>query len=124
MACITSFPMADSERMYLYGYAPDGGQPPIMLFSTWGLDIPPRGPMRDCMVANLLVSGLVWLRADLDVHGGRQRRCPLFDNPERDVELITGRQAFDKSCLKKLKQRIPAGEIEALQRMLSAFGPE
>ena len=122
LACITTFPMADSERIYIYGYAPDGGQPPIMLFSTSDLDIPPRGELRDCMVANLLVSGLVWLRADMPAHEQPPRDCPLFDNPERDVAVIVGRQSFDAKCLRQLKAKLPAREIDALQTLLTVFG--
>jgi hypothetical protein len=121
LACVTAFPMADSERMYLYGYSPESGEPPIMLFSTWDLDVPPRGLERDCMLANLLVSGLAWLRADLNVHARGPRDCPLFDNSDRDVALITGRQKFDSDCWRKVKAALPAAEASALVRLLRVF---
>src|SRR5262245_31283230 len=121
LACITSFPMADSQRPAICGYVPQDGKPPIMLFSTWDLGVPPRGEMRDGTVANLLVTGLAWLKGNLPPHKRPPRNCPLFDNPKRDAGVITGRQVLDKSCRRKLAEKLSRAEINALQRLLNVF---
>jgi hypothetical protein len=121
LACITRHWMRDNDTLNIYGWWPDDGKPPVMLFSCAGLeDLPVEGPATDRAIANLMVSGLTGILAKVDTHAKGEQDCPLWTNEERSVEAITGRQRFDRTCRAKLTRAIP-DELPALDTLLNLF---
>jgi hypothetical protein len=98
LACVTSYPMSDDEVEYLYGWSPKEGQPPIMLFSTWGFDLPPQGVEVERMLTNLLAGGLAGIRGGLGCHHRGPKNCPLYYNPDRELKHLVGPLKFDAKC--------------------------
>jgi hypothetical protein len=102
----------------------------LIIFSTAIDDLPLKDQDGDRTLANGLVMGLAARRAGLGCHGLRrartaktkdaQRRCPLFENPDLEVELAYCEQRFDDDCLKELESKIP-DDLPALQAMLHVF---
>ncbi len=57
---------------------------------------------------------------DEDSHEKPPRDCPNYYNPQRKLEVLTGRQKFCKLCTDKLRAAHPE-EFKALNMILAAF---
>ena len=69
LACVTRHWLRDNDWLYLYGWWPDGGKPPVMIFSIAGFDdLEPEGPETDRAIANAMVSGLAGFFGDIGTH--------------------------------------------------------
>ncbi|BFU93333.1 MAG: hypothetical protein NTNFB02_00550 [Nitrospira sp.] len=103
----------------IYGWWPDKGKPPVLIFSSKGLGLEPTGPATDRAIANGAVSGIAGYMLDEESHEKGPVECPNFFNPRRKLTLLTGRQKFCKPCLDKL--RAYPKELKALNAILGAF---
>jgi len=103
MACDT----ADSPTYEIYGWWPSPDKPPILIFSTNGLGMEPKGPATDRAIANLAVSGITGYLMDVDSHTRGPRSCPNYYNPDRKLDVLTSRQSFCKPCAAKLRAAHP-----------------
>jgi hypothetical protein len=121
--CITNQPMASGGIENLYGWweiSEDGSPPPVMLFSTAGFSIEPRGLETKRVLANALVQCLTGQLVQYEAHERGPKTCPLFYNPDRRLELLANRQKFDAKCAAYLRRRIP-DDLPALNRLLAVF---
>jgi hypothetical protein len=121
LACITRHWLCDDEFLNLYGWWPENKKPPVVIFSTAGFEgLAAEGTETDRAIANVAVSGLAGFLANMGTHDRGAKDCPLAFDDDRELSRLTGRQAFDRSCRTKLKQKIP-GELPALEALLKAF---
>lgn len=122
LACVTRHWLRDDDWLYLYAWWPDGGTPPVLLFSLAGFDeLPPNGPDTDRAIANALVAGLAGFYGDVGTHAGGAKDCPLAFNRQRVVKYVAGLLRFDERCRKLLATRI-GKKLPALEALLRA-GP-
>ena len=103
-----------------YGWMPPADKPPVLIFSTKDLGLPPTGPGTDRAVANVAVSGIAGYLMGGATHSKGQTGCPNYLNPSRKLELITGRETFCRPCTAKLIRSHPE-ELKALNAILAAF---
>jgi hypothetical protein len=121
LACVTRHWLRDDSWLYLYGWWPDEGTPPVIIFSVAGLDaLKPAAPETDRAIANALVSGLSGFYARVDTHRNGSKDCPLYFNERRALEHIAGAQKFDAGCRRRLTKAI-GGRLPALEALLRAF---
>ena len=121
LACITRHWLRDDETLNLYGWWPEKGEAPVLIFSVAGFDnLPPAGPETDRAIANVLVTGLTGFRAGIDAHERGAKDCPMFANDVRDLKHIVGRQVFDRGCRAKVSKAIP-DDLPALDALLKIF---
>jgi hypothetical protein len=121
LACLTRHWLRDEDTLNLYGWWPDRGEKPVLIFSGAGFDgLRAAGPETDRAIANVLVTTLAGYLADVGTHRRAPQNCPLGYNEKRRLENITGRQAFDPTCRAQLKKRIPE-RLPALEALLMAF---
>ena len=116
MACDIGTKNEDYE---IYGWWPAVNKPPVLIFSTKGLELAPKGPATERAIANVAVSGLAGYLLDLDSHQRGPEDCPNFYNPDRKLSVLTGQQKFCKPCLEKLR-KYPQ-ELKALSALLRVF---
>ena len=65
LACVTRHWLRDNDWLYLYGWWPDGGSPPVVIVSVAGFDqLPAEGPDTTRAIANALVSCLAGFYGD------------------------------------------------------------
>jgi hypothetical protein len=121
LACVTRHWLRDDETLNLYGWWPEKGEAPVLIFSVAGFDkLPPAGAETDRAIANVLVSGLTGYLAGIDAHERGAKNCPMFANDARDLKHIVGPQVFDRSCRTKVSKAIPA-DLPALDALLKLF---
>lgn len=121
LVCISRHWLRDENWLNLAGWWPAGRTPPVLVFSCAGFEeLLAAGPDTDRALANLMVAGLAGFLADVDTHTRGPKTCPLFFDEEREMALLTGRQAFDKTCARTLRRRIPQ-ELPALEALLTVF---
>jgi len=121
LACVTRHWLRDDDTLNLYGWWPEKGEAPVLIFSVAGFDkLPPAGAETDRAIANVLVAGLTGYLAGIDAHERGAKDCPMFANDARDLKHIVGPQVFDRSCRAKVSKAIPA-ELPALDALLKLF---
>ena len=121
LACITRHWLRDDETLNLYGWWPGNKKPPVVIFSCAGFeDLAVEGRETDRAIVNVTVTMLAGMLGDVDSHERGPKDCPLWFNPKRSLEHVTGAQMFDRACLAKLKKSIPK-EISALEELLKTF---
>ncbi len=121
LVCVTRHWLRDDDWLYLYGWWPDDGNPPVILFSVAGLEeLKPEGPETDRAIANALVSGLAGFYGRTGTHRAGARNCPMYFNEQRLIEHLAGAQAFDATCRRRLGKAIK-GKLPALEALLNAF---
>lgn len=121
LACVTRHALRDDERLDLYGWWPETGKPPILIFSAAGLEqLQPEGPETDRVIANSMVTGLAGFYGKLRAHDQARKHCPMWFNPDRDFTHIAGPQQFDATCRKHLRQTL-GGKLTALESILTLF---
>jgi hypothetical protein len=121
LACLTRHWLRDEDTLNLYGWWPDRGKAPVLIFSAAGFDcLRAAGRETDRAIANVLVTTLAGHLADVGTHRRAPQSCPLGYNKQRKLESIAGRQAFDPTCRARLKKRIPE-RLPALEVLLKAF---
>src|SRR5688572_2230760 len=109
LACLTRQWMRDNEWVNLYGWWPDGGKPPIIIYSVAGFDeLAPEGAETDRALANGLVSALAGFYGDVGTHDRGAKDCPMAFDESRDIEVIVAQQKFDARCRKTLKAKLGA----------------
>jgi hypothetical protein len=124
LVCVTRHWLRDNDWLNLFAWWPDGGTPPVMIFSVAGFDqLPPVGPDTDRALANALVSGLAGYFGDVGTHDRGARDCPLAFNQDRAHEYVAGPLRFDDRCRRRLASRIGT-KLPALEAMLAAFPPD
>ena len=112
---------ASSDPTYnIYGWWPGTDKPPVLIFSTKGLGLPPKGAETDRAIANVAVSGIAGYLLSEGSHHKGPRDCPNFYNPRRKFEILAARQKFCKSCLEKLRRK-HSEEVKAMNAILAAF---
>jgi hypothetical protein len=95
--------------------------PPVVIFSSRGLGLEPRGQATHRVIANVTVAGIAgYLMDELDAHK-EPRSCPNFYNPSKDLTILTDRQKFCSHCSRELNQLRRADERKALNAILLAF---
>jgi CHAT domain-containing protein len=117
LACVTRHWLRDDDTLNLYGWWPDGGKPPVIIFSVAGFDqLPPEGPDTSRAVRNALVTGLAGFYGDVGTHATGAKNCPLAFNENRLYEHLIGRLKFDAVCRRKLSKGLGArlGALDAL----------
>ena len=121
LACVTRHWLRDDDWLNLYGWWPVSGKPPVVIFSCAGFDdLKAEGPETDRAIANVTVTALAGFFGRMGSHERGAQDCPLFHNPLRKFQHLTGAQAFDKGCRAKLKKKL-AKELPALEALLKAF---
>jgi hypothetical protein len=121
LACLTRQWMRDDEWFNLYSWWPEGGKPPIIIYSVAGFDeIAPEGAETDRALSNGLVSALAGFYGDIGTHDRGAKDCPMAFNEDRDIKVIAGQQKFDARCRKTLKAKLSA-KSDALEALLKAF---
>jgi hypothetical protein len=124
LTCVTRHWLRDDDWLYLYGWWPDEGNPPVIMFSVAGLEeLKPEGPDTDRAIANALVAGLAGFYGRTGTHRAGARNCPLYFNERRVMEHIVGAQKFDATCRRRLVAAI-GGKLRALEALLKAFAVE
>jgi hypothetical protein len=108
------------ETYNAYGWWSAKNEPPIIVFSTKDLGIPPSGPITDRAIANVAVAGIAGYLRDADSHARTPTDCPNYYNPKRSLKVLTGRQKFCTVCSKELKTEHPK-EFEAMNAILRTF---
>ena len=122
LACVTRHWMRDANTLDRYGWWPNGGKPPILIFSAAGFEkLAPEGPDTDRVIANAMVPGLAGLYGDIGTHTRGSKLCPLFYNPKRDFAHLSARLNFDASCRKKLRTALGSARLDALEALLEVF---
>jgi hypothetical protein len=122
LACVTRHWLRDAEWLYLYGWWPDGGKPPVVIFSIAGFDrLPPEGPETDRAIANALVAGLAGFYGNAGTHSRGAKDCPMAFNQQRDYRHLVGRQKFDAGCRRKLSRTL-GPKLGALEALLNSQG--
>jgi hypothetical protein len=104
----------------IYGWWPGKDLPPVLIFSTKGLGMEPKGPATDRAIANVAVSGIAGYLMVEGSHKVLPRDCPNYYNPSRKLDVLTGRLKFCPPCAKKLRRSHPE-EFKALNAILAAF---
>ena len=121
LACVTRHWMEDEATVNLYGWWPDKGDPPIVIFSVAGFEeLAAQGRDTDRAIANAMVAGLAGFYGDFDSHRGGARNCPMWLNPSRNVGHLIGEQKFDAVCKRKLRRKL-GRKLGALEALLKAF---
>lgn len=121
LACVTRHALRDDEWLDLYGWWPENGKPPILIFSAAGLEqLQPEGLETDRVIANSMVTGLAGFYGKLGAHDQPRKHCPMWFNPDRDFTHIAGPQQFDATCRKHLRQTL-GGKLSALESILRLF---
>jgi hypothetical protein len=121
LACITRHWMRDDDWLNIYGWWPDGGKPPIIIFSAAGFDkLAPEGPETDRAIANAMVCNLAGFYGDIGSHARGPKNCPMSFDESRDFKHLVGQNKFDASCRKKLKPRL-GSKFGALEALLKTF---
>jgi hypothetical protein len=121
LACVTRHWLRDNDWLYLYGWWPDDGKPPVILFSIAGLDaLKAEGPETDRAIANALVSGLAGFYGRTGTHRAGAKDCPMYFNEHRLMEHVVGAQKFDATCRRRLTRTIGT-KMAALEALLKAF---
>jgi hypothetical protein len=110
----------------IYGWWSGDRSAPILVLSTAGLALPAEGPVAGRALANEVVAGLaaqmLAYESSADaVHERGLRDCPLFYNPERALESVSGRLRFDARCKKRLVAALGRATVRALDDMLAAY---
>ena len=124
LACVTRHWLRDDDWLYLYGWWPDGGKPPLAIFSVAGFDqLQPEGPDTDRAIANSTVTCLAGIYGDVGTHDSGAKDCPLAFNQRRDFKHLVGRQKFDAACRRRLTRKIGA-KLGALDALLTVFTSE
>lgn len=104
----------------IYGWWPSKEMPPVLIFSTKGLGLEPKGPATDRAIANVAASGIAGYLLDEGSHKEGPNDCPNYYNPRRSLQLLTGHQKFCRKCSNNLRRRYPE-ELKALNGILMAF---
>lgn len=121
LMCITTQPMMQATGKeiiyYIYNWW-DAGK--IGLFSAYGFGLYPQGVKTDRTIANAVVQFLTGTLTNSGTHKRGPKTCPLYFNPDRKFDLLSGPQKFDKSCRAKLAKSIP-DEMPALEAILKVF---
>lgn len=123
LACITGLPMlhsSDQQQVPLNTHRWWQASGQISMFSLAGLDLPTASAATDRAVSNGLVTLLAGSCGSLETHARAPKTCPLFTNPQRNLNLITGRQRFDRICRTKLRRADPQ-DLAAFDALLRAF---
>lgn len=147
LVCATGLWLRDENTLNLYGWWPDNPQPGLphttpRTDEAWPLlrdqraeqeatrhqgvavishaGLPElRGDER--ALANSLVALLAGYFGDLGTHARGARHCPLFENRDRDPELLRSRQRFDPACAARVRRALGAEAARALDAILAAF---
>jgi CHAT domain len=118
LVCVTRHWMEDDETLNIYGWWPDPGDPPVLIFSVAGFDrLEPEGPDTDRAIANILVTELAGFYEDVGTHKRGPKDCPFFYDEKRDFKHLVGPQKFCKACREKLR----GGRLRALEALLKVF---
>jgi hypothetical protein len=121
LACVTRHWLRDDDTLNIYGWWPDQGEGPVVIFSVAGFDeLPPAGAETDRAIANVLVSGLAGFLGGIDAHERGAKDCPMAANDARDLKHMVGPQKLDRSCRAKLAKAIP-DKLPALDALLKVF---
>jgi hypothetical protein len=127
LICITNQRMSGPDAkgrqikdLYVWWDQPER---PIMLFSTAGFPLPPRGPLVDKVLANAIALCLVGQFAQVpQAHARGPKSCILFYNPERLFAVVAGQRKIEPRCREQLNKKIPK-ELPAIEKLLNAFPP-
>jgi hypothetical protein len=121
LACVTRHWLRDDDWLNIYGWWPDGGKPPLLIFSVAGFDrLPPEGQDTDRAIANAMVAGLAGFYGDVGTHERGPKDCPLAFNQSRDYKHLVGPQKFDAVCQRRLGRKL-GGRLRALDALLKVF---
>jgi hypothetical protein len=121
LACVTRHWMRDDNWLNLYGWWPNDGKPPVVVFSCAGIDkLPPAGEVTDRVIANVMVTTLAGFLGDLDSHKRGPRSCPMYFDENRDFAHMTSLQRFDAHCRGILSKKL-GRTLDALESLLKPF---
>jgi hypothetical protein len=124
LACVTRHWLRDDNWLYLYGWWPDSGTPPVILFSIAGLEeLKPEGRDTDRAIANAIVSGLAGFYGRTGTHEKGARNCPLYFTEHRLLEHLVAIQKFDAGCRRKLTRAL-GDRLPALEALLTTFATD
>lgn len=105
----------------IYSWWPGKDRPPVLIFSTMGLGLDPKGSATERVIANVAVRGIAGYLLNEDSHTRGPSNCPHYCNPKRELKVLSGRQKFCAPCSEKLRKSHPE-EFKALNAILATFG--
>jgi hypothetical protein len=121
LACVTRHWLRDDDWLYLYGWWPDEGDPPILIFSVAGFEeLPAEGDDTNRAIANAMVMGLSGFYGHIGTHSGGAKNCPMAFNRERGYAHLVGPQQFDAACRRRLSRKL-GKKMGALDALLKVF---
>ena len=121
LACVTRHWLRDDNWLNLYGWWPDNGDPPIVVFSVAGFDeLAAQGRDTDRAIANAMVAGLAGFFGRVNTHAGGSKNCPLWTNESRNFAHLIGEQKFDSGCKRKLSRKL-GRKLGGLGALLKVF---
>ena len=121
LACITRHWLRGEEWLNIHGWWPNGGKPPVLIFSIAGMDeLGSEGSETDHAIANAMVAGLAGFYGDMATHRRGPKDCPMCFNESRTVDQIVSAQKFDAVCRRKLGQKL-GRKLRALEELLTVF---
>jgi hypothetical protein len=121
LTSVTRHWMRDDNWLNTYGWWPEAGKPPILIYSVAGFDeMPPEGPETDRAIANAMVCGLAGFYGDVSSHTRGAADCPMAFNEGREFKYVAGPLKFDSSCRRTLRSRL-GSKFSALEALLKTF---
>jgi hypothetical protein len=113
--------VADGKPSYNdYKWWPDKESPPVLIFSTAGFELEPKGPATERTIANVVVSGIAGYLMETGTHRRGPRDCPNYHKLDRQFKLLADPQKFCRACSEKLR-RSYSRELKAMNAILRGF---
>jgi hypothetical protein len=121
LACITRHWMRSDEYHNIYGWWPEDGGPPILIFSFAGFDeLSSGGEDTERAIVNVTIAALAGYLGKHDSHDSGPKNCFMSRNASRNPQQLLKPLRFDPRCRATLLARIPA-ELKALEAISTAL---
>lgn len=124
LLCLTHYPLTNGDGYRPYAWWPADLKSPILIFSYAGLHFDPSSRDTARALTNAIVRALAATVSRLNVHRSGPRSCPMYENRERDISLITYPQSFCAECRGKITDPNMLKDFEALLSVFSVPAAE
>lgn len=117
LVCITRHGIGSDRRIWW----PNRREPPVVVVSFARFEaLLAAGAKTDRALANTLSTALAGITAQVELHTGGSKDCPMWQNPRWLLSHIAGPQHFDSACRSKLEQG-HVRELKAIDALLKVF---
>jgi len=117
LLCLTHYPLNSDSGKKVYTWWPKDMKS-VVIFSYAGMPLDPESRDTARALTNATVRAIAATQRGLALHRGTHKDCPMYDNREAAMPIITGRQSFDEDCCAKFDD---AGYLAALDALLRVF---